>query len=107
MLQEAVEEHLSIKRILADMIAMQVDDEQFLAKLAVLKEQVSHHAHAEEEKELFPKVKDMFSADERAALGNELLVMFEDLLETHPMRSVPSQTGSAAQLPRLPGRKMV
>lgn len=106
-LKEAVEEHLSIKRILADLIAMNVDDEQFLPKLQVLKEQVVHHAHAEEEKELFPIVKDMFSADERAALGNELLVMFEELLETHPMRSVPSQTGSAATLPRLRGRKMV
>jgi hemerythrin superfamily protein len=106
MLAEAVEEHLSIKRVLADMIAARIDDDHFLAKLSVLKEQVSHHAHAEEEKELFPKVRDMFSADERAALGNELLVMFEDLLATHPMRSVPSQTGSAAQLPRLRGRRM-
>lgn len=106
-LAEAVEEHLAIKRILADMIAMSLDDDSFDAKLTVLKEQLSHHAHEEEEKKLFPKVRDMMSWDERAALGNDLLAMFEELLAQHPMRQVPSQTGSAAQLPRLRGRKML
>jgi hemerythrin superfamily protein len=99
MLREAVEEHLAIKRVLADLIAMKPDDETFVAKLKVLKEEVAHHAHEEEEKELFPKVKDMFSRDERAALGNEVLVMFEDLMQTHPYKNVPAETAYAAKLP--------
>lgn len=99
LLKESVEEHLSIKRVLADLIAMRVDDDQFLAKLKVLKEQVSHHAHKEEEQKLFPKVKSMMSRDERAALGNELLVMFEELMQTHPYKNVPAETASAASLP--------
>lgn len=107
LLGESVEEHLSIKRVLADLILMKLDDDiTFHAKLSVLKEQLNHHAHGEEEKELFPKVKHLLSADERAALGNEMLVMYEDLLPTHPMRSVPLDTAAAAQLPRLRGRHL-
>jgi hypothetical protein len=100
-LHEAVEEHLSVKRLLADMIAMGVDDEQFDAKLTVLKEQISHHAHKEEERNLFPKVHAMLSRDERAALGNEMLVMFEQLMQSHPYKQVPAQTAAAAKLPPL------
>ena len=105
LLEESVEEHLSIRRILADLIMMKLDDDAtFFAKLSVLKEQLDHHAHQEEEKELFPKVKELLSRDERAALGNEVLVMFEELMLTHPLRNVPSETAAAAQLPRLRGR---
>jgi hemerythrin superfamily protein len=99
MLQEAVEEHLAIKRLLADMIAMSTDDDQFLAKLSVLKEQVAHHAHEEEEGRLFPRVRLLFDIDERSGLGNELLVMFEDLMQSHPYKNVPAETAEAAPLP--------
>lgn len=99
MLQEAVEEHLAIKRLLADMIEMEPSDDQFLAKLSVLREQVSHHAHEEEEGKLFPKVKSLFGADERAGLGNEVLVMFEELMRSHPYKHVPAETAEAAPLP--------
>ena len=100
-LHEAVEEHLAIKRLLADMIVMRLDDDSFDAKLSVLKEQVSHHAHEEEENKLFPKVKSLFDGDERAALGNELLVMFEDLMQGHPSHDVPRETAAAAKLPSV------
>ncbi len=100
-LHEAVEEHLSIKRVLADMIDMRLEDHLFEAKLSVLKEQVRHHAHEEEEGELFPRVKELLSVDERAALGNEILVMFEELMRGHPSQQVPRQTAAAAKLPSL------
>jgi hemerythrin superfamily protein len=99
LLHESVEEHLAIKRVLADLIGTKVDDPSFAAKLSVLKEEVSHHAHEEEEKKLFPLVRAMFDADQRAALGNEVLVMFVDLLRSHPYRNVPSETVKAAALP--------
>jgi len=98
-LHESVEEHLSIKRLLADLIALDTDDEQFLSKLGVLKEQVAHHAHEEEEKKLFPKVKDMFDAEQRAGIGNELIAMFDELMLSHPYRNVPAETDVAAPLP--------
>lgn len=99
MLHESVEEHLAIRRVLADLLTMKLDDDHFLAKLSVLKEQVSHHAHEEEEKHLFPEVKRLLTADDRAALGNEVLVMFEDLMAMHPYRDVPDETRAAATLP--------
>lgn len=100
-LHEAVEEHLSVKRLLADMIAVGVNDPQFDAKLTVLKEQVSHHAHKEEERNLFPKVHVILSRDERAALGNEMLVMLEQLMKSHPYKHVPAETKAPATLPTL------
>lgn len=99
LLTESVEEHLSIKRILADLIELRTDDEAFDAKLQVLKEQINHHAHEEEENKLFPKVRALLDADERAALGNEVLVMFEELMLSHPYKNVPSEISEAAHLP--------
>jgi len=100
-LHEAVEEHLALKRLLADMVDMRLDDDSFHAKLSVLKEQVTHHAHEEEEQKLFPKVKSLLTADERAALGNEVLVMFEELMQGHPAQNVPAETAEAAKLPSV------
>ncbi len=100
LLQESVEEHLAIRRVLADLITMELDNDTFVAKLHVLKEQVSHHAHKEEEDELFPKVRELLSAEERAGLGNELLAKFEELMKTHPYKNVPAETDAAAELPR-------
>lgn len=97
-LLEATEEHLAVKRVLADMLAMEPTDDRFDAKLSVLKEQIRHHARDEEESKLFPKLRKMFSADELAGLGNELLAMFEELIEEEPRNEVPSQTREAAPL---------
>ena len=99
LLLESTEEHLSVKRLLADMLELDVDDEHFDAKLTVLKEQIRHHVHDEEEKELFPKVRRLLSGDELAALGNELLAMFETLIEQQPRGHVPEETREAAPLP--------
>lgn len=99
MLLESTTEHLSVKRLLTDMMELDVEDEQFDAALSVIKEQIRHHAHDEEEKTLFPKVRRMMSADELAALGNEMLAMFEMLLERQPRRQVPAETGEPAPLP--------
>lgn len=95
---EATEEHLAIKRLLADMMALDVEDEHFDAKLKVLKESIRHHAHDEEEDKLFPLVEDMMSEDELAALGNEMLAMYEMLLEREPRKQVPSETAEAVEL---------
>src|SRR5262245_34647036 len=43
LLDEAVEEHLAAKRTLADLLKMSAEDEQFDAKVKVLKEQIEHH----------------------------------------------------------------
>jgi hypothetical protein len=97
-LLEATEEHLAVKRVLADMLEMEASDDRFDAKLSVLKEQIRHHARDEEEKKLFPEVRRMFSKEELAGLGNELIAMFEELLEHEPRNEVPMQTREAAPL---------
>ena len=97
-LLESTEEHLAVKRVLADMLEMEASDDRFDAKLSVLKEQIRHHARDEEEKKLFPKVRRMFTAEELAGLGNELIAMSERLLEQEPRNEVPMQTREAAPL---------
>ena len=97
-LLESTEEHLAVKRVLADMLEMEASDDRFDAKLSVLKEEIRHHARDEEEKKLFPKVRRMFSKEELAGLGNELMAMFEKLLEQEPRNEVPMQTREAAPL---------
>lgn len=97
-LLESVEEHLSIKRILADMLDLDVSDERFDAKLSVLKEQLDHHAHGEEEKDLFPKVKKAFTDEELAALGGEMALLYQALLEDQPRRHLPAEAKEAASL---------
>jgi hemerythrin superfamily protein len=98
LLQEAVEEHLGAKRIIADLLEMSPSDAQFDAKVKVLKEMVEHHVE-EEEEELFPKVKKMLSEDELEDLGVVMEDMVEDLqAEGAPREQVPAETGSAAPL---------
>jgi hemerythrin superfamily protein len=97
-LLESTEEHLAIKRVLADMLRLDVNEDQFEAKLAVMKHQIEHHAHEEEEKMLFPKVRKLMSKDELEALGGEMTALFEKLLEDEPRKDVPSETGRAAPL---------
>jgi hemerythrin superfamily protein len=104
LLQESVEEHLAIKRVLADMITMKIGDDSFKAKLSVLKEEVSHHAHDEEEDKLFPKLRGLLDADQRAALGNEFLVAFEGLMQSQPYKNIARETKAAAPLPPVSPR---
>ena len=98
MLLESVEEHLAIKRVLADLLELEIDDEHFDAKLGVMKEQVEHHAREEEEGELFPKVKKLMAAEDLEILGQDMLSKFEALLGTEPRLQVPAETDAAASL---------
>jgi hypothetical protein len=100
MLMEAVEEHLEVKRLLADMMMLEPDSEQFTAKLAVLKENLEHHAHEEEEDKLFPTLRKQMDEEQLAALGNEVLAMFEQLMTAHPSANIPNETARAARLPQ-------
>jgi hemerythrin superfamily protein len=95
---ESTEEHLAIKRVLADLLKTDVDDERFDAKLTVLKEEVRHHARDEEEKTLFPMVRKLLSKEELSELGGSMEQMFTSLLEDSPRNNVPSETESAAQV---------
>jgi hemerythrin superfamily protein len=97
-LLESLEEHLAIKRLLADLIALDGDDPTFQPKLHVMKEQAEHH-HREEEDKLFPKVRSEMSAARRDALGAELNALQARLqAEGRPRRAVLAQTDAAEPL---------
>jgi hemerythrin-like domain-containing protein len=97
-LRESVEEHLSMKRLLTDIVEGEVEDDQFDARIEVLKEQVEHHVE-EEEKELFPKVRKVLSREELEDLGTRMEAMAEELeAEGEPSKIIPGQTDSPAQI---------
>ena len=98
MLLESTEEHLAIRRVLADLLELAPDDEHFDAKLKVMKEQVTHHAREEEEEKLFPLVERMLSVEELEGLGAEMLREFDELMESEPRGDVPGETMRAAPL---------
>jgi hemerythrin-like domain-containing protein len=98
MLQEAVEEHLSVKRIIADLVELDEIDDQAEAKMSVLKEQKKHHVE-EEEKELFPKAKKQLGADQLQELGEEMEKMADELMSAgEPRMQVPNETEHSARI---------
>jgi hemerythrin superfamily protein len=56
LVNEAVEEHHTVKTLLEELSALQPGEPTFDAKMKVLRENVEHHAE-EEEKEMFPQAK--------------------------------------------------
>jgi hemerythrin superfamily protein len=97
LLEESVEEHLSVKRLLADLLDVE-DDQTLEAKMTVLKEQIEHHVE-EEEKELFPQVKKRLDATTLDALEQEMTATQEELLsEGNPRDNIPDETAEAAPI---------
>jgi hemerythrin superfamily protein len=96
-LLESLEEHLGIKRVLADLLKIDAKDKTFEAKLKVLKEQVEHHV-GEEEEELFPKVKKVLDKEHLEALGAQMKVEFDKLEAGRPREAVLTETKHAAPL---------
>jgi hemerythrin superfamily protein len=96
-LLESLEEHLSLKRILSDLVALPVDAQGFEPKFHVLAEQAEHH-HEEEEKKLFPKVQKLLGSDELEALGERMSAAQAGLLTKQPRTLAPEQTDEAAVL---------
>ncbi len=97
-LLESLEEHLGIKRVLADLLAIDVSDDTFDAKAKVLKEQVEHHVE-EEEEDLFPKVRKLLDKDTLIAIAQQMTATQEELLaKGSPRNAVPSETAHAAEV---------
>ena len=97
-LLEALEEHLSIKRLLSDLLVLRGDDPTFQAKLHVLREQAEHH-HGDEERKLFPQVRE--SLDEATRDGiRAAMVALELQMQSrgNPPREVHGQTQAAEPL---------
>jgi len=98
MVLEAAEEHLEMKRVIADLLELEPSDPVFMAKVSVLKEDVMHHVE-EEEGELFPKVQKLLEDEELEAIAAAMQETAEVLQrEGVPRMSVPSETSEAAHV---------
>lgn len=70
---EAREEHRAAgEMVLPDLLKTAPDSEEFGGRAKVLKELIEHHAQ-EEEKEMFPRARQLFSAAELRELGERML----------------------------------
>ncbi len=98
LLRESVEEHLSVKRLLAEIMDGGIDDPQFEARMNVVEEQMTHHVE-EEEQELFPKVRKSCSKEELEDLGDRMNDLAQKLIEEgEPSSKIPDQTDQAAPI---------
>ena len=96
-LLESLEEHLSLKRVLADLVELSADATKFSPKLHVLAEQAEHH-HEEEEENLFPKVKKCLDSDALASLGSRMETRMQELVDQAARKQVAAQTDDSASL---------
>lgn len=97
-LMESLEEHLSLKRLMVDLMALDPSDETFEPKLKVLAEQAEHH-HGEEEEDLFPKLKKGVSKEERERLAGEMDALQKRLgKKAAPRKLVEGETEAAATI---------
>ena len=72
MVRESLEEHKQIKALLKQIHNLKSESEKFDPKLQELIENVEHHAEDEEERKMFPKIREICSQKELSKLGTEL-----------------------------------
>jgi len=97
-LLESAEEHLAIKRVIADLLHTDPHDETFAAKVNVLEDEVARHVD-EEEETLFPRVERMFDDEALESLGETMEATQAELLEVgSPRDAVASETDHAATI---------
>ena len=98
LLFESAEEHLGIKRVIADLMKLDAKDETFDAKIKFLKDLFMNHIE-EEETELFPQVKSLMDEDRLEELGDEMESEVGELYaDGSPRLVIPKETEHPAQL---------
>jgi hemerythrin superfamily protein len=80
---EALEEHLGIKRVLGELLDLEMEDRRFDEKMKVLHDEIGHHVEAEEG-ELFPKVCNIFGNEELEAIGRAMIEEQAELEQIAP-----------------------
>lgn len=75
---EAKEEHHAVDKVLSDLLRSDPSTAAFGGKAKVLQELVKHHVE-EEEQEMFPALRKMFSKEERVELGERMLERKHDI----------------------------
>lgn len=97
-LLESLEEHLSLKRLMTDLMELEPTEQTYEPKLKVLKEQSEHH-HGEEEDDLFPKIEKLLSLEQRTELAKEMDALQQRMnAQKAPRENVIGETDAAAPL---------
>jgi hypothetical protein len=89
LIKESYDEHAEIKELLAEMMDLDIEDDEFEDQLAVLQEKITKHAHEEEEGELFPRVLKSMALAELEALGKDLRELYETEMQSEPRSRLP------------------
>jgi hemerythrin superfamily protein len=79
---ESFEEHHFVNVVIAEIAETPYDAEEWAAKFKVMMENIEHHAFEEEEGEMFPKVRKIFSKAELEDLGVQMEELKEQLMES-------------------------
>jgi iron-sulfur cluster repair protein YtfE (RIC family) len=75
---EGYEEHHVVDAVMAEMRELEVNDEIWTAKFAVMKENLEHHIE-EEEQEMFAQARKVFDQEELDALGVRMAARKDEL----------------------------
>lgn len=97
LLLEAAEEHLAVKRIVADLLDLPVTDEKFDPKMKVLHDLIQHHVQ-EEEEQLLPRIARAVDAEALEDLGVQMEAEYERLRQGEPRRNIPAETDYPAPI---------
>ncbi|MDB4969595.1 MAG: Hemerythrin cation binding domain protein [Myxococcales bacterium] len=92
---ESVEEHLTVKRLIADLVDdVPLDEETRAAKLRIMQREVEQHIEREE-REIFPAVQRQLGDDELIAIAELMIDAMVSLLDEGdeaPLEQLLSQT---------------
>lgn len=95
---EAAEEHLLLRRLIADLVELDVDHRDFAIKCRVLKAQLQHHHREEEEQLLFPLVRRSVSGFILDELSDDMTEEFYFLLAQRPRETVHRHLAHAVSI---------
>lgn len=96
-LLRSVEEHLSAKRIIADLVHLEPDGWNFAPKLHVMAKQILDHIE-EEERTVFPLARSLLSREVLLRVGADMEAHAARLLAGEPRLRMISEIDSAAPI---------
>ena len=102
LVDEGLQEHHVVKVLMKEIAEVPPAGEEWVAKMAVLIENVEHHAK-EEETDLFPPLRSACGGDRLATLGDDLEERKAALGSPRPRRQDRSHQGGAHQAGPGPG----
>ncbi len=91
LLTHALEQHASVKRMAADLLELEQVDEEVEAMMAALRSRTRRGAE-EEERELFPRAREVLAPEGLEELGRLMEKMADELLDgASPRKQIPNE----------------